>query len=108
MQETPQNASNVPLLERVRAYSQKSSKGHRKIAEFILDNYVSASYMTASKLAQEVGVSESTVVRFAMNLGFEGYPELQSSLRSVLKNKLTSLERIEIANEPAHHSRQHR
>ena len=99
MQETPQNASNVPLLERVRAYSQKSSKGHRKIAEFILDNYVSASYMTASKLAQEVGVSESTVVRFAMNLGFEGYPELQSSLRSVLKNKLTSLERIEIANE---------
>ena len=86
-------------MERVRAYAQKSSKGHRKIAEVILNNYVSASYMTASKLASEVGVSESTVVRFAMNMGFEGYHELQASLRSVLKNKLTSLERIEIANE---------
>ena len=83
MQETPQNASNVPLLERVRAYSQKSSKGHRKIAEFILDNYVSASYMTASKLAQEVGVSESTVVRFAMNLGFEGYGDVFGFTRDI-------------------------
>ncbi len=99
MAETTESRSPLPLMDRIRSYAAKSSKGHKKIAGFILDNYVSASYMTASKLASEVGVSESTVVRFAVNLGFEGYPELQTSLRSMLKNKLTSLERIEIANE---------
>jgi len=99
MEVKPNDKGEAPLMERVRGYAQTSSKGHRKIAEYILENYVSASYMTASKLASEAGVSESTVVRFAMNLGFEGYPELQTSLRSMLKNKLTSLERIEIADE---------
>ena len=99
MAEKTESRSQTPLMDRIRSYAAKSSKGHKKIAEFILDNYVSASYMTASKLASEVGVSESTVVRFAVNLGYDGYPELQTSLRSMLKNKLTSLERIEIANE---------
>ena len=97
--ESDNNIAEIPMMERISKYAENCSKGHKKIAKFISESYVSASYMTASKLASEVGVSESTVVRFAMELGFEGYPELQASLRSMLKNKLTSIERIEIATE---------
>lgn len=91
--------TEIPLLDRIKEYSLSCSKGHKKIASFILESYVQASYMTASKLASVAGVSESTVVRFAMEMGFEGYPELQTALRRMLKNRLTSLERIEIASE---------
>ena len=73
------------------------SKGQKKIAQFILEQYDKAAFMTASKLGQEVGVSESTVVRFANALGYEGYPELQVALGEIIKNKLTSLQRMEIA-----------
>lgn len=93
------NPGELPLMEHIRKYSETCSKGHKKIALYILENYINASYLTASNLAKEVGVSESTVVRFAMDLGFDGYPELQSALKSMLKNKLTSLERIAIASE---------
>lgn len=93
------NSGGLPLLEHIKQYTADCSKGHKKIGSYILGNYIPASYMTASNLAKEVGVSESTVVRFAMELGFEGYPELQVALKSMLKNKLTSLERIEIASE---------
>ena len=93
------NPVELPLMERISHYSTTCSKGHRKIASYILENYINASYLTASNLAKEVGVSESTVVRFAMDIGFEGYPELQAALKSMLKNKLTSLERIAIASE---------
>ncbi|MEG2118585.1 MAG: MurR/RpiR family transcriptional regulator, partial [Clostridia bacterium] len=79
--------------------SLKCSKGHKKIADFILQNHVSASYMTALRLAKAIGVSESTVVRFAMELGFQGYPELQNAIKMTLKNKLTSVQRIEVASE---------
>lgn len=91
--------ASLPLLKRVSVYMETCSKGHKKIASYILQNYIPASYMTASSLAKKVGVSESTVVRFAMDLGFSGYPELQASLKSMLKNKLTSLERFDIASE---------
>ncbi len=97
--ESGNTVNEIPMMERINKYAESCSKGHKKIAKFISESYVSASYMTASKLASEVGVSESTVVRFAMELGFEGYPELQAALRSMLKNKLTSIERIEIATE---------
>ncbi len=93
------NTPELPLMERIRQYSAACSKGHKKIAAYILENYINASYLTASNLAKEVGVSESTVVRFAMDIGFQGYPELQAALKSMLKNKLTSLERITIASE---------
>jgi DNA-binding MurR/RpiR family transcriptional regulator len=93
------NNNDLPVLERIRQYMAVCSKGHRKIATYILQNYISASYMTASNLAKEVGVSESTVVRFAMDIGFEGYPGLQAALKSMLKNKLTSVERFVIASE---------
>jgi len=75
------------------------SKGQRSIASYILGHYEKAAYMTASKLGQAAGVSESTVVRFAFELGYDGYPELQQDLAEMIKNKLTSLQRIEVASE---------
>ncbi len=75
------------------------SKGHKKIAQFILERYDKAAFMTASKLGTTVGVSESTVVRFAMELGFEGYPELQRALKEVTSNRLTPVQRIDVMND---------
>lgn len=74
------------------------SKGQKQIANYILAHYEKAAYMTASKLGGLVGVSESTVVRFAIELGFDGYPELQRSLQELIRTKLTSFQRIEVAN----------
>ncbi len=74
------------------------SKGQKKIANYILDHYDKAAYMTASKLGSLVGVSESTVVRFAIELGFEGYPEMQKSLQELIRMKLTSVQRVEVTN----------
>ena len=75
------------------------SKGQRLIAKFILNNYDKAAFMTAGKLGKTVGVSESTVVRFASELGYDGYPEMRRVLQEVVRNKLTSVQRIEVANE---------
>ncbi len=73
------------------------SKGHRKIAEFILSHYDKAAFMTASKLGDCVGVSESTVVRFATELGYDGYPELQKALQEEMRTRLTAVQRIEVS-----------
>lgn len=73
------------------------SKGHRKIAEFILSHYDKAAFMTASKLGDCVGVSESTVVRFATELGYDGYPELQKVLQEEMRTRLTAVQRIEVS-----------
>ncbi|MCR5165627.1 MAG: MurR/RpiR family transcriptional regulator [Oscillospiraceae bacterium] len=75
------------------------SKGHKKIAEFILDHYDKAAFMTASRLGTVVGVSESTVVRFATVLGYEGYPELQKALREYTSSKLTSIQRMDVMSD---------
>ena len=75
------------------------SKGHKKIAEFILAHYDKAAFMTASRLGNIVGVSESTVVRFAAELGFEGYPEMQRALKEFTSNKLTAVQRMGVMNE---------
>ncbi len=75
------------------------SKGQRAIARYMLDHYEKAAYMTALRLGSEVNVSESTVVRFAIELGFDGYPDLQRSLRELIRARLTTLQRIEIAND---------
>lgn len=77
---------------------QGFSKGQKLIARFILKEYDKAAYMTASKLGQAVGVSESTVVRFVIELGYEGYPEFQKSLQELIRTKLTSFQRIEVTN----------
>jgi DNA-binding MurR/RpiR family transcriptional regulator len=74
------------------------SKGQKRIANYILEHYDKAAYMTASKLGTLVGVSESTVVRFAIELGFEGYPEMQKSLQELIRMKLTSVQRVEVTN----------
>ena len=72
------------------------SKGQKRIAHFILNHYDSAAFMTANKLGKEVEVSESTVVRFAAELGYDGYPHLQKAMQELVRSKLTSLQRIEI------------
>lgn len=74
------------------------SKGQKHIASFIKEHYDKAAFMTAAKLGGEVGVSESTVVRFVMELGFEGYPEFQKSLQELIRKKLTSFQRMEVTN----------
>ncbi|MBE6617737.1 MAG: MurR/RpiR family transcriptional regulator [Ruminococcaceae bacterium] len=74
------------------------SKGHRLIAKYIIGNYDKAAYMTASALGAEVGVSESTVVRFAIEMGFDGYPGLQQQIRETVRVRLTSVQRLNAAN----------
>lgn len=83
------------IHDRLRTFS----KGQRLIAGFILQSYDKAAFMTASKLGKTVGVSESTVVRFAVELGFDGYPSMQKTLQELVRNKLTSVQRIEAAND---------
>lgn len=73
------------------------SKGHRKIAEYILSHYDKAAFMTASKLGESVDLSESTVVRFASELGYDGYPELQKALQEEMRTRLTAVQRIEVS-----------
>lgn len=77
----------------------KLSKGHKLIANFILSHYDKAAFMTAQKLGATVGVSESTVVRFATELGYDGYPALQRALQGLMHNKLTAVQRIEVMND---------
>lgn len=75
------------------------SKGQRRIATYIIASYDKAAFMTASKLGKMVNVSESTVVRFAVELGFDGYPSMQKALQEMVRNKLTSVQRIEVTND---------
>lgn len=75
------------------------SKGQKLIANYILSSYDKAAFMTASKLGKTVKVSESTVVRFASELGYDGYPAMQKALQEMIRNKLTSLQRIEVSND---------
>ncbi len=82
---------------RIEAVYGTLSKGHKKIADYIISHYQKASFMTAAKLGETVGVSESTVVRFATNIGFDGYPELQKYLQEMVKSHLTSVQRMEVA-----------
>lgn len=82
---------------RIEAVYGALSKGHKKIADYIISHYQKASFMTAAKLGETVGVSESTVVRFATNIGFDGYPELQKYLQEMVKSHLTSVQRMEVA-----------
>lgn len=86
------------LMRIIQSKYNKLSKGQKLIAEFILKQYDKAAFMTAAKLGASVGVSESTVVRFANEIGYEGYPELQKSLQDLVKVKLTTVQRLELTN----------
>lgn len=87
------------LMRAIQVKFPRLSKGQKLIAEYILKHYDKAAFMTAAKLGVSVGVSESTVVRFANELGFSGYPKLQKSLQELIKNKLTTVQRIELSND---------
>jgi len=87
------------ILSVIEASSGAFSKGQKKIAEYILLNYDKAAFMTAIKLARFADVSESTVVRFAMELGYEGYPEMRRALQDMIRGKLTSVQRIKVAKD---------
>lgn len=74
------------------------SKSQKLIAKYIIENYDKAAFMTAARLGSTINVSESTVVRFAAELGFDGYPAMQKAIQGIIRNKLTSVQRIEVAN----------
>ena len=86
------------LLKEIEDSIPKFSKSQKLISKYILENYDKAAYMTASKLGATVSVSESTVVRFAIELGFEGYPEFQHSLQEIVRIRLTSFQRMDVTN----------
>ncbi len=86
------------LIKEMKAKYTTFSKGQKLIATYIIDHYDKAAFMTAARLGEEVGVSESTVVRFAIELGYDGYPKLQKVLREVIKSKLTSAQRLEVSS----------
>ncbi len=87
------------ILSVIQGQMSAFSKGQKRIAGFILNSYDKAAFMTASKLGKTVDVSESTVVRFAAELGYDGYPAMQKALREMIRNKLTAVQRIEVAND---------
>ena len=85
------------VLSHIQEQYPKLSKGQKLLASYIREHYDKAVYLTASKLGAIVGVSESTVVRFALELGYEGYPSMQRALEELVKNKLTAVQRMEVA-----------
>lgn len=90
---------NTDILAMIQNRMGDFSKGQKLIANYILEFYDKAAFMTASRMGRTVGVSESTVVRFAVELGYDGYPAMQKALQEMILNKLTSVQRIEVAND---------
>ncbi|HJA06404.1 MAG TPA: MurR/RpiR family transcriptional regulator [Candidatus Mediterraneibacter pullicola] len=93
--ETAENTANELILRIEEKYA-KMSKGQRRLADYVCDNYDKAVFLTAAKLGETVGVSESTVVRFAIQLGYKGYPGFQKALEELVRNKLNSIQRMEV------------
>lgn len=89
---------NNDLFSEIKNRLPEMSKGHKLIGNYILEHYDKAAFMTAAKLGSTVGVSESTVVRMASELGFDGYPALQRALQDVMRNKLTAVQRIDVTS----------
>lgn len=90
---------NGDILQQIEDRMSSLSKGQKRIAAYILEQYDKAAYYTAARLSETVGVSESTVVRFACELGFEGYPEFQHALQTSVRNRLTSFQRMEVSDQ---------
>ena len=84
------------LIAHISEHAAGFSKGQKRIAQYIQEHYESAAFMTAFKLGETVGVSESTVVSFAAELGFDGYPQLQKAMQELIRSKLTTVQRIEV------------
>lgn len=85
------------LMNRIESLMPKLSKGQKLIAQYIQTEHGKAAFMTAARLGETVGVSESTVVRFATELGYSGYPKMQQAMQEMIKDKLTSFQRIEVS-----------
>lgn len=89
----------IDLMRVIQTNFHRLSKGQKIIAQYIMNNYDKAAFMTAAKLGEKVGVSESTVVRFANAVGYVGYPQLQKQLQEMVKTKLTTVQRIEMSSD---------
>lgn len=87
------------VLHTIQSRMNSFSKGQKRIAAYILENYDKAAFMTANKLGKTAQVSESTVVRFATELGYDGYPSMQKALQEIIRGKLTSIQRIQASND---------
>ncbi len=87
------------LVERIERKKKEFSKGQKRLAAYLLEYYDKAAFFTAQKLGKEAGVSESTVVRFAYQLEYEGYPQLQQELRVMAKRQSNSIQRLELAKD---------
>lgn len=99
LQEAKKNGDdemNNQLIGRIHDRMSGFSKGQKRIAKYIEEHYDKVAFMTASKLGATVGVSESTVVRFATEIGYSGYPELQRAMQEMIRSRLTSVQRLEI------------
>ncbi|MDF2839339.1 MAG: N-acetylmannosamine kinase [Clostridia bacterium] len=92
-------SENIDLIRLIHSKFHNLSKGQKIIAQYIMSNYDKAAFMTAAKLGEKVGVSESTVVRFANAVGFIGYPQLQKQLQEMVRTKLTTVQRIEMSSD---------
>ncbi len=90
---------NEDILSLLEKNASGFSKGQRRIAAYITESYDKAAFMTASRLGQTVGISESTVVRFAVELGYDGYPSMQKAMQEMVLNRLTSVQRMEVTND---------
>ena len=90
---------NRDILTVIQENMSTFSKGQKRIANYILESYDKAAFMTASKLGKRVSVSESTVVRFAAELGYDGYPAMQKALQELIRGKLTSIQRIQVSRD---------
>lgn len=99
MRKDAEKTEGSDLLVRLNKNYKTLSKGQKQLAAYITENYDRAAFITASKMGRIVGVSESTVVRFAYALGYDGYPELQKSLHELIRNKLTSVQRIQLTGD---------
>lgn len=93
--EVTENSTNE-LIARIEAKYDKMSKGQKRLADYVCQNYDKAVFLTAARLGEMVGVSESTVVRFATQLGYKGYPGFQKALEELVRNKLNSIQRMEV------------
>ena len=91
-------ATTTDLISKINENYGKMSKGQKLLSNYIIDNYDKAVFLTAAKLGEIIGVSESTVVRFASFIGYKGYPEFQQALEEMVRTKLNTTDRIELTN----------
>ncbi len=87
------------ILSLLQQKEKTFSKGQKRICRYITESYDKAAFMTASRLGKTVGVSESTVVRFAVELGYDGYPSMQKAMQEMVLNRLTAVQRMGVAND---------